>query len=138
MNRSRRTFLALPPVLAMFAWSLCAASASYFPPSGSWQKKSPAEVGMDAAKLQAAIEYAQANGSDWDFERDQRKTFGVPLGPLPKQRAATNGIILRHGYIVAELGDTKANDPVYSVAKSFLSTVFSLAFDKGLIKDIDD
>src|SRR5438034_1299706 len=93
---------------------------------------------MDAAKLQQAIEYAQANGSTWDFEKDQVRTFGVPLGPLPKQRAATNGIILRHGYIVAEFGDTKANDPVYSVAKSFLSTVCSLAVDRGLIRSVDD
>src|SRR5580692_10587309 len=138
MNRSRRTFFALPGILALFALSLLAADATYFPPSGSWQKKSPAEVGMDAGKLKAAIEFAQANGSDWDFDRDQRRTFGVPLGPLPKQRAATNGIILRHGYIVAEFGDTKANDPVYSVAKSFLSTVCSLAVDKGLIKDVND
>ena len=66
------------------------------------------------------------------------RTFGVPLGPLPKQRAATNGIILRHGYIVAEFGDTKANDPVYSVAKSFLSTVCGLAVDRGLIRSVDD
>jgi pseudouridine-5'-phosphate glycosidase len=44
---------------------------------------------MDAAKLQQAIDYAQANGSAWDFEKDQVRTFGVPLGPLPKQHAAT-------------------------------------------------
>ncbi len=60
------------------------------------------------------------------------------LGALPPQRAATNGLIIRHGYIVGEFGDTTANDPVYSVAKSFLSTVGSLAFDQGLIKDIND
>ncbi|MBZ5618597.1 MAG: beta-lactamase family protein [Acidobacteriia bacterium] len=93
---------------------------------------------MDAGKLRQAIEYAQANGSTWDFEKDQVRTFGAVLGPLPKQRAATDGIILRHGYIVAEFGDTKANDPVYSVAKSFLSTVASLAVERGLIRDIND
>ncbi|MEO8126484.1 MAG: serine hydrolase [Bryobacteraceae bacterium] len=112
--------------------------SSYFPPSSKWQRKSPAALGMDAGKLKAAIDYAQANGSTWDFDKDQVPTFGVPLGPLPKQRAATNGIILRHGYIVAEFGDTKANDPVYSVAKSFLSTVAGLAADRGLIKDVND
>src|SRR5207244_703758 len=111
---------------------------TYFPPPGQWQTKSPAELGFDAAKLKDAIDYAQAHGSTWDFEKDQVRTFGVSLGPLPKQRAATNGIILRHGYIVAQFGDTKANDPVYSVAKSFLSTVASLAVDRGLIKDIND
>jgi CubicO group peptidase (beta-lactamase class C family) len=136
---SRRTFLALPLILAALAPSLPAQkAATYFPPPGQWQKKSPAEVGMDPRKLQQAIEYAQAHGSTWDFEKDQVRTFGTPLGPLPKQCAATNGIILRHGYIVAEFGDTKANDPVYSVAKSFLSTVCSLAVERGLIKDVND
>jgi CubicO group peptidase (beta-lactamase class C family) len=137
MDRLRRSFLALPFISAVFSITLAAAPA-YFPPPGKWQKKSPAELGMDPAKLQEAIDYAKANGSTWDFEKDQVRTFGTVLGPLPKQRAATNGIILRHGYIVAEFGDTKANDPVYSVAKSFLSTVCSIALARGLIKDVND
>ena len=112
--------------------------ASYFPTRDRWEKKAPAELGLDTARLRQAVEYAQAHGSDWDFARDQVKTFGPPLGPLPERRAATNGIILRHGYIVAEFGDTKAADPVYSVAKSFLSTVCSLAVADGLIKDVND
>src|SRR5579864_2758070 len=126
MDRSRRFSIALPLIATIFATSLAAAPA-YFPPPGKWQKKAPAELGMDAAKLQEAIEFAKANGSTWDFDKDQVRTFGAVLGSLPKQRAATNGIILRHGYIVAEFGDTKTNDPVYSVAKSFLSTVCSIA-----------
>src|SRR5258708_16275831 len=65
-------------------------------------------------------------------------TFGAVLGTLPKQRAGTNGIILRQGYIVAEFGDTKANDPVYSVAKSFLSTEGSLAVAQVLIQNVND
>ncbi|HLW75629.1 MAG TPA: serine hydrolase [Bryobacteraceae bacterium] len=124
--------------IALLTAGSLAAQTNYFPPAGAWQHKSPAEVGMNAEKLKAAIEFAQANGSTWDFDKDQVRTFGVVLGPLPKQRAATNGIILRHGYIVAEFGDTKTNDPVYSVAKSFLSTVCSLAVAQGLIKDVND
>ncbi len=111
---------------------------SYFPPAGTWRHKQAAEVGLNAAKLREAIKYAEANGSKWDFEKDQVRTFGVPLGPVPKKRAATNGLIVRHGYIVAEFGDTKANDPVYSAAKSFLSTVCGLAVDRGLIKNVND
>jgi CubicO group peptidase (beta-lactamase class C family) len=124
-------------ILAVFGLWLEAAPA-YFPPSGKWQKKAPAELGMDPTKLQQAIDFAQANGATWDFDKDQIRTFGAVLGPLPKQRAATNGVILRHGYIVAEFGDTKTNDPVYSVAKSFLSTVCSIAVARGLIKDVND
>jgi CubicO group peptidase (beta-lactamase class C family) len=141
MKTTRRLWLvvavSLPALVALVALQAETAK-SYFPPPGQWQKKAPAEVGMDAAKLQQAVEYAQSHGSSWDFEKDQVRTFGVPLGPLPKQRAATNGIILRHGYIVAEFGDTKAADPVYRVAKSFLSTVASVAVAKGLIKDVND
>lgn len=111
---------------------------TYFPRSGTWQRKTPAEVGMDPEKLRQAVEFAQAHPNSWDFAKDQVRTFGTVLGPLPSRRAETNGVILRHGYIVATFGDTKTNDPVYSVAKSFLSTVGSLAVQRGLIKDIND
>ena len=135
--------------LSLLRWSLLAAvaisttlpaqkPATYFPPKGEWKTARPADVGMDSAKLQAAIDFALANPATWDFDRDQVRTFGALLGPVPKTRAGTNGIILRHGYIVAQFGDVKANDPVYSVAKSFLSTVAGVAADKGLIRNVDD
>jgi len=136
MFRSLSTTAAL--CLILFQSLPAQTTTSYFPARDKWEKKTPGEVGLDAAKLQQAVAYAQAHGSDWDYARDQVKTFGPPLGPLPTQRAATNGIILRHGYVVAEFGDTKAADPVYSVAKSFLSTVCSLAVAQGLIKDVND
>ncbi|HKS06759.1 MAG TPA: serine hydrolase [Gemmatimonadaceae bacterium] len=117
---------------------LAAQAAKYFPPPGQWQRKSPSEVGMDSVKLKAAIDLALSRAATWDFDRDQLRTFGRPLGPVPKTRAGTNGIVVRHGYIVAEFGDVKANDPVYSVAKSFLSTVAGIAVDRGLIKNVND
>lgn len=137
MQTARSSLGALFCVVVL-ATSVAAQKATYFPPPGHWETRSPAALGFDAAKLQAAVDYAKAHGSTWDFERDQVRAFGTPLGPLPKARAATNGIILRHGYIVAQFGDTKANDPVYSVAKSFLSTVAGVAVDRGLIKDVND
>jgi CubicO group peptidase (beta-lactamase class C family) len=142
MSRStlrKLSFLALPALLTVFAQGLAAQKTStYFPALGQWQSKPPGEEGMDAGKLQQAVEYEQAHGSTFDYEKDQIPTFGTPLGPVPKQRSGTNGIIVRHGYIVAKFGDTKANDPVYSVAKSFLSTVCSIAVAQGLIKDVND
>ena len=141
MRHSSR--LLLPVVVAALAPGLFAQlaqpkSSSYFPAAGTWQHKAPAEVGMDAAKLNQAVRWAEDHGSDWDFKKDQIRVFGKPLGPLPEQRAATNGIILRHGYIVAEFGNTKANDPVYSVAKSVISITTSIALEKGLIHSVDD
>ena len=138
VRRLRLVVAVLLPALVALVALQAQTAKTYFPPPGQWQKKAPTDVGMDAAKLQQAVEFAQSHGSSWDFEKDQVRTFGTPVGPLPKQRAATNGIIVRHGYIVAEFGDTKAADPVYSVAKSFLSTVASLAVERGLIKDLND
>jgi CubicO group peptidase (beta-lactamase class C family) len=125
-------------VALLWSAALSAQTAKYFPPAGQWQRKSPAAVGMDSAKLKAAVDLALSRASTWDFDRDQERTFGRPLGPVPKTRAGTNGIIVRHGYIVAEFGDITANDPVYSVAKSFLSTVAAIAVDRKLIKSVND
>src|SRR4051812_38127407 len=141
MKSHRHRTIRLASSIALIAWatSLPAQSAAkYFPPKGEWKTARPAEVGMDSARLQAAVDFALASAATWDFDRDQVRTFGTPLGPLPKTRAETNGIILRHGYIVAQFGDVKANDPVYSVAKSFLSTVAGVASDRGLIRDVND
>src|SRR5580704_15570864 len=109
----QRTLFAALIVAALASSAPAQKSATYFPAPGTWQKKAPAEVGMDPVKLQAAVDWALAHGSSWDFDKDQVRTFGMVLGALPKERAATNGIILRHGYIVAAFGDTKTNDPVY-------------------------
>ncbi len=117
-----------------------AAQGSYYPPRGdAWQRRRAEEVGMDSALLDAAVAYAKTQESKVprDFST-QVETFGALLGPLPKERGETNGIILRHGYIVAEWGDTRRIDPTYSVAKSFLSTLLGLALDRGLIKNIND
>lgn len=139
MHLARRSPFALALAVAAFAQSLPAQkTGTYYPPSGNWQRKAPAEVGMDPVKLQEAVDFALAHPNPWDFDRDQIRTFGAVVGSLPAKRAATNGVILRHGYIVATFGDTKTNDPVYSVAKSFLSTAGSLAVERGLIKDIND
>jgi CubicO group peptidase (beta-lactamase class C family) len=94
---------------------------------------------MDGAQLDQAVSFAktQASTIPTDFST-QVETFGRVLGPLPKRRGETNGIIIRHGYIVAEWGDTNQVDPTYSVAKSFLSALCGLAVDRGLIKSVQD
>ncbi|MGE0719948.1 MAG: serine hydrolase, partial [Alphaproteobacteria bacterium] len=57
-------------------------AAPYVPPRGSWQTREPARAGMDAAKLAAAVAYAQTRDSPWgrdDYMADQVRTFGRPL-----------------------------------------------------------
>lgn len=140
----RRTARVMP-LLALVAlvWSsasvVWAQSSVYYPPAGEWEHKQPEEVGMDADLLAAAIEYAtsQETSKPMDFS-DQEATFGGLLGPIPTERAHTNGLVIRHGYIVAEFGDTRAVDPTYSAAKSYLSTIAGLAVDHGLIADVHD
>ncbi len=114
--------------------------ALYYPPRGDvWQHRRPQEVSMDAALLEQAVAYAATQESKVprDFST-QVETFGSLLGPLPRERGETNGLVIRHGYIVAEWGDTKRIDPTYSVAKSFLSTLLGLTIERGLIKNIRD
>ena len=115
-------------------------SNEYFPPRDGWEHRKAAEVGMDPTKLNAAIEFMKAHETASparDFS-DQEIVFGKLLGSIPTERGATNGVIIRHGYIVAEFGDTLRPDPTYSVAKSMLSTVAGIAVDRGLIRSVDD
>jgi CubicO group peptidase (beta-lactamase class C family) len=130
--------IALCAILALPKASTLA-QGRYFPPAGSWARKTPTEVGMDAAKLKTAIQFAQTHETNWprDFST-QEKIFGTLLGPIPKSRAGTNGLIIRHGYVVAEFGDTNNVAPTYSVAKSMLSTVAGVAVRDGLITNLDE
>jgi CubicO group peptidase (beta-lactamase class C family) len=113
-------------------------AASYFPPAQMWQHKAPADLGMDPARLAEAIAFAQAHETERarDFS-DQQKTFGTPIGSLPTKRAATNGVVIYKGYVVAEFGDTSFVDPTYSVAKSMLSTVAGVAMRDGRIANLE-
>ena len=66
-----------------------------------------------------------------------REPFDDPIGPF-KPRGPQTGIILRHGYLVAEWGEPKRVDMTFSVTKSFVSTAVGLALDRGLIRALDD
>ena len=116
-------------------------TGAYFPERDRWETRAPKDVGMDAALLAQAVEYAKTRDSAWgktDYMADQVRTYGRPLGQLPPSHGPTNGVVLRHGYIVAEFGDTNVVEPTYSVAKSYLSTILGLTIDRGMIKSIKD
>src|SRR5262245_38533615 len=119
----RRVFSGL--LIALFAIALAGTTTQqahngqnilYYPGrDNEWQRRTPEQLGMDAALLEQAVAYAktQATNSPADFST-QVENFGRVLGPLPKMRGDTNGLIIRHGYIVAEWGDTAQIDPTYS------------------------
>jgi CubicO group peptidase (beta-lactamase class C family) len=121
-----------------------AAAATYFPPAHDWKKDTPASAGMDGAKLDQAIAYAVANENpaSKDLAIAQaaefgREPFDAMIGPT-RPRAALNGLVVRRGVIVAEWGDTARADVTNSVTKTFLSTVVGLAWERGLIRDLND
>jgi len=116
-----------------------AQQAPYYPPPGAWAKKTPAELGLDPAKLAEAVAFAQSRETtrEMDFS-DQERIFGTLLGSVPNIRAHTNGVVIYKGYAVAEFGDPTWADPTYSVAKSMLSTVAGIAVRDGKIADLDE
>ena len=126
--------------LFLFGIALPAAQTAYYPPAGEWARKTPAEVGMDAAKLNDAMDFMKSHETSRRpaTSRTRKRQHGKLLASMPTERAGTNGLIIRHGYIVAEFGDTLRPDPTYSVAKSMLSTVAGIALDRGLIPGVDD
>jgi CubicO group peptidase (beta-lactamase class C family) len=134
-------------IVALFAATPAPAQRTsvYVPGAGDdWERRAPAQVGMQAALVDSAVAFAIANEStaprDLELAHYQtfgREPFGEAVGPFA-ERGAPAGIILRHGYIVAEWGDPHRVDMTFSVTKSFLSTVVGLAVDRGLIRSVND
>ena len=132
-------------VLALVVASLVAHATvraqqtSYFPPAGTWAKKTPAEAGMDPKLLAEAVAFAQSRESTREIDfSDQERIFGSLLGSVPTRRATTNGLVIYKGYIVAEFGDTTWVDPTYSVAKSMMATVAGVAVRDAKIANLDE
>jgi CubicO group peptidase (beta-lactamase class C family) len=113
----------------------------YYPPAGdAWEHRAPESVGLDSALIAQAVEYARTHDSRsvaYDFSGHE-ETFGALLGPLPESRGGPAGVILRHGYIVAEWGDIERPDLCFSATKSLVSTMVGLAYDDGLIRSVQD
>src|SRR5712691_660935 len=118
---------------------------SYFPDRFDWLHKKPEDVGMDAGRLDEAVKHAIAseNPATKDLTlyiattTGATEPFDTPIGPV-KARGAANGLIMRHGYIVAEWGESRRVDMTFSVTKTFLTTVVGLAWQRGLIHDVND
>jgi CubicO group peptidase (beta-lactamase class C family) len=117
----------------------------YYPDTDrAWERRTPQQVGMDADRLNEAIAFAIANQTKAPrnlelahYQSFGREPFGDAVGPF-KERGDPTGVILRHGYIVAEWGDPQRVDMTFSVTKSFLSTTVALAYDRKLIRSLQD
>jgi CubicO group peptidase (beta-lactamase class C family) len=116
----------------------------YYPePGDAWQRRTPAQVGMNAERLQAAIATARETGTPRDLlEAHWASGFGrepipEPLGPF-RVRGGPAVLVVRHGYIVAESGDPHRVEPTFSVTKSFVTSTVGLAYDRDMIRSVQD
>ena len=124
------------------------ATDRYFPPSGSskaWERRTPEESGFNRQRLDAAVKLARKSETPWRRELAEQifqdnvlePAAAAPLGPT-LDRSGPSGLIVRHGYIVAEWGETDRVEMAFSITKSYLSTVAGLALESGLIVDLKD
>lgn len=116
----------------------------YIPPAGAdWDRATPQDAGFDAGKLTEAVDYARSVETLWtrDLGRPVADMMHEPapynenIGPL-KERGEQSGIVLRGGRIVTEWGTTDRADMTFSATKSYLAICFGLAYDRGLIPDL--
>lgn len=118
--------------------------STYVPTAGAWERRTPEAAKFDAVKLKEAVDFAIANESKAPRSQElgQAQTFGrEPFGEgigLFKDRGEPTGLIIRNGYIVAAWGEPERVDMTHSVTKSFLSAVVGLAYDRRLIRSLQD
>jgi CubicO group peptidase (beta-lactamase class C family) len=129
-------------------------SSTYVPPAGDegWERITPQAAGFDPVKLADAVSFSLSHETAYCTREGDMEAFllgggmhGAPepeglrdiVGPtLP--RGGTNGVVIRHGKIVAEWGDTRRVDMTFSCTKSYLSTVMGLGWDDRLVDDLEE
>jgi hypothetical protein len=120
---------------------------TYWPPRRGWEARPPADLGLDADALAGAVAFHESHESKWarDFVTESGRFIGVAdepptsevLGPI-RPRGGPNGLVIRHGYIAAEWGDTRRADMSFSIAKSYLAVLAGVAVARGLIGSLDE
>lgn len=138
MNTHQLALLHGFAILLLSQLPLSASDGLYFPPpKGEWQRVAPAEVGWNAAKLEAALRYAgeqRASGvvllyrgrilaeQYWNLDEDARAgNKARDYGALVRGRDANSHVI----------------EDVASVQKSVSAMLVGIAQHKGLLK-LDD
>ncbi|MEZ5726951.1 MAG: serine hydrolase [Burkholderiaceae bacterium] len=97
--------------------------------------------------LSEVIAYAQANespwarepgadGAQWGIHRLDPPPHNRLLGPV-SARGPASGVILLGGREVAHWGEPDRPDLTFSIAKTYLALLAGVAFDRGLIADLD-
>jgi CubicO group peptidase (beta-lactamase class C family) len=118
----------------------------YFPPAGDevWARATPEQAGLASASVAAAVAHAEAHESPWlrnllrhlESGHFEPPPWNEIIGPT-RGRGGPSGLVVSEGRIVAEWGEPWRPDMTFSAAKSFISLCVGLAFDDGLIADLD-
>lgn len=144
MKKQNLLFALLLISLTTFSQQKSNTKPPYFPSAQKWEKRSPAESGADAAKIEEAIAIAKAaeskNPRSMEINHYQtfgKEPFGEGIGPFADRGDAT-GLIIYKGYIIASWGEPERCDMTHSVTKSFLSATVGLAVDQELIGNVND
>ena len=101
---------------------------------------------FDSTKIKDVISFAKVNESKMDRDIGKALEGGHFYEPLPEgeiigptePREDPSGLIVHKGKILTQWGPTDSADMTFSVAKSYLSLCAGVAFDQGLIKDLDE
>jgi len=116
----------------------------YFPSAQEWQVKSPQFFKIDSLKLYEAIQFSIQNETKyprnpWLTQAMQfgKEPFSDPVGPM-LERGGLSGIVVYKGYIIAQWGDPSKVESCNSVTKSFVSSTIGLAYERGLIRSLED
>jgi CubicO group peptidase (beta-lactamase class C family) len=135
-----------PVAMALLAAATAVAAPAqqaYHPPPGAWATRRPAELGLDSARLAAAIGLALDHENRFLRDLHQQIRLNVASEPYPDiqgpiaDRGGPAGVVVRRGYLVAQWGDVERVDMSFSVSKSYLGALAGLALDRGLIPDPD-
>ena len=119
----------------------------FYPDSFSkWEHFDPLELKFDSTKIKDVISFAKVNESKMDRDIGKALEGGHFSEPLPEgeiigtteSREDPSGLIVHKGKILTQWGPTDRADMTFSVAKSYLSLCAGVAFDQGLIKDLDE
>lgn len=100
---------------------------------------------MNRAKLQQAIQFAIDHETEWP--RDNDDGWGIHhldpppwnrlLGPV-HPRGPASGTIIVDGKTIAYWGEPERPDLTFSIAKTYLALLAGIAFDQGLLQEVDE
>jgi|TARA_B100001964_G_C14243744_1_gene606365 CubicO group peptidase (beta-lactamase class C family) len=113
----------------------------YTPIKGTWERLNPNE--LDSLSIKNIEDFGGKTDCNFPKNLDDINVSDDPIqwaekiGPM-KDRGNPSGLVIKNGYIIAEWGDPGRVDMIFSVTKTFLPLITGIAYDKGLIKNVDD